>query len=197
MIRCSLRPGCRTDTVGCGKVNVEHAARRRRECLDERTSNEARYPNTALSVPGLRLKPPSHSPAGTLMYPHLRRQPHCRVNAVRIARDVSKNGAPEEIRTPDPQIRSLGGAPVSKGQLVDHCGNELRQGHHVTSQKSACLRVTRQTNWVTSRSQHSQTRREGGFGAASNMRRCQAPLPSMLIAMQLAMRQQHPQFLAA
>jgi hypothetical protein len=31
-----------------------------------------------------------------------------RAIAVRIARDVSKNGAPEEIRTPDPQIRSLG-----------------------------------------------------------------------------------------
>jgi hypothetical protein len=30
-----------------------------------------------------------------------------RAIAVRIARDVSKNGAPEEIRTPDPQIRSL------------------------------------------------------------------------------------------
>jgi hypothetical protein len=26
---------------------------------------------------------------------------------VRIARNVSENGAPEEIRTPDPQIRSL------------------------------------------------------------------------------------------
>jgi len=28
---------------------------------------------------------------------------------VRIARDVSKNGAPERIRTADPQIRSLVG----------------------------------------------------------------------------------------
>ena len=26
---------------------------------------------------------------------------------MRIARNVSENGAPEEIRTPDPQIRSL------------------------------------------------------------------------------------------
>ena len=30
-----------------------------------------------------------------------------RAIAVRIARNVSENGAPEEIRTPDPQIRSL------------------------------------------------------------------------------------------
>src|ERR1019366_8654120 len=58
-------------------------------------------------------------------------------------------GAPERIRTADPQIRSLGAAPVSQGQLVDHCGNEPRQGHHVTSHKSACLRVTRHTNAVT------------------------------------------------
>ena len=29
------------------------------------------------------------------------------MNAVRFARDVSETGAPEEIRTPDPQIRSL------------------------------------------------------------------------------------------
>ena len=56
------------------------------------------------------------------------------------------DGAPEEIRTADPQIRSLGGAPVSEGRIVDRCGNELRQGHHVTSQKSAYLRVARQMN---------------------------------------------------
>jgi hypothetical protein len=31
----------------------------------------------------------------------------CRAIPVRIARHVSENGAPEEIRTPDPQIRSL------------------------------------------------------------------------------------------
>jgi len=31
----------------------------------------------------------------------------CRVNAVRFARYVLYSGAPEEIRTPDPQIRSL------------------------------------------------------------------------------------------
>jgi len=31
----------------------------------------------------------------------------CRAIAVRIARNVSETGAPEEIRTPDPQIRSL------------------------------------------------------------------------------------------
>jgi hypothetical protein len=30
-----------------------------------------------------------------------------RAIAVRIARNVSKNGAPERIRTADPQIRSL------------------------------------------------------------------------------------------
>jgi hypothetical protein len=30
-----------------------------------------------------------------------------RVNAVRFTRDVSEIGAPEEIRTPDPQIRNL------------------------------------------------------------------------------------------
>jgi hypothetical protein len=30
-----------------------------------------------------------------------------RAIAVRIARNVSENGAPGEIRTPDPQIRSL------------------------------------------------------------------------------------------
>jgi hypothetical protein len=30
-----------------------------------------------------------------------------RAIAVRIARDVSENGAPERIRTADPQIRSL------------------------------------------------------------------------------------------
>ena len=40
----------------------------------------------------------------------------------------------------------LVGAPVSEGQIVDHCGNELRQSHHVTSQKSAYLRVARQMN---------------------------------------------------
>jgi hypothetical protein len=40
----------------------------------------------------------------------------------------------------------LVGAPVSEGRIVDRCGNELRQGHHVTSQKSAYLRVARQMN---------------------------------------------------
>ena len=30
-----------------------------------------------------------------------------RAIAVRIARNISENGAPGEIRTPDPQIRSL------------------------------------------------------------------------------------------
>ena len=32
----------------------------------------------------------------------------CRAIAVRIARNVSETGAPERIRTADPQIRSLG-----------------------------------------------------------------------------------------
>ena len=31
----------------------------------------------------------------------------CRVNAVRFARGIAQTGAPGEIRTPDPQIRSL------------------------------------------------------------------------------------------
>jgi hypothetical protein len=34
-----------------------------------------------------------------------------RAIAVRIARNVSETSAPEEIRTPDPQIRSFGHVP--------------------------------------------------------------------------------------
>ena len=45
-----------------------------------------------------------------------------------------------------PQVQSLGARPSMKGQLDDHCSNELRQRHHVTSQKLAYLRITRQMN---------------------------------------------------
>src|ERR1019366_9471322 len=95
---------------------------------------------------------PAQPPLGTLR----------RAIAVRFARDVSETGAPERLRTADPQILSLGGAPVSKGQLVDHCGNEPRQGHHVISHKPPCLRVTRHTNLGTSRSPGARSRRPGG-----------------------------------
>ena len=53
--------------------------------------------------------PQIRSPTGSKSAAHVPGfQIRGRVNAVRIARNVSENGAPERIRTADPQIRSLG-----------------------------------------------------------------------------------------
>jgi len=56
-----------------------------------------------------------------------------------------KMARPNGFEPLTPRLVVWWAAPVSEGQLVDHCGNKLRQGHHVTSQKSGRLRVTRQT----------------------------------------------------
>jgi hypothetical protein len=77
--------------------------------LDNRTlvmvsANEVRgyLPLYVLDQGGVRAvaSAPTQAPMGTL----------CRAITVRIARNDHENGAPGEIRTPDPQIRSLGAA---------------------------------------------------------------------------------------
>ena len=49
------------------------------------------------------------------------------------------------------------GAPVSKGQIIDHCGNELRQGHHATSQKSARAAWQAELDFFEWRADHEST----------------------------------------
>jgi hypothetical protein len=58
------------------------------------------------------------------------------VNAVRFARDISETGAPEEIRTPDPQIRSLVLRPLkvtfARAPVCRTRQKALRRGVHIS-----------------------------------------------------------------